>query len=186
MKHEEVEVVPSSGGQPVVMQSGGVLQVLRRCFLTVWEYPLRPIRDLPVLKKPVADPCYLPQNTHNPIFSVVQMTRWAWKSVEFSIEPTRKGWVAWVRIILNLCMPLLVLGVVFCCLTWVVRQMLDVSTEVTKLAAMSALGGGTVLVLLLVLYFVHFTYLRLRLRCRKDTEEFKNQNQPDVKMEENS
>ena len=184
MKSDEVEEA-----YPVVVEDGyavsaqtegrprsGALQSFGSGAMKVLGFPFRPIRkfcDLPDLEKPVAELRNLPQNSHNYVSSVLVMTGWAWKMMEFKMDPTRKGWAAIVRMFLTYAVPVLLLGVVSCAFAWLVQMVLGVSAEILKLVLAILLGCAVAVVALVVLAVVHCVFLRFRLKWKNDSAAYR-------------
>lgn len=64
------------------------------------ERTVQGVREMPDLERPVAESASLPENA-NWFASTVSMWMWAWRCFEYKCEPLRKGWCAWIRILLS-------------------------------------------------------------------------------------
>lgn len=77
------------------------------------------IRRMPELKEPVFDSAYLPENT-NAVACVAYTWMYNFRRFEYAVDPMRRGFAAWVRLLLFILLFIAIPLVVLCGVCWAV------------------------------------------------------------------
>jgi len=151
------QLVPSEGASPVIASHAranvGVIGGIVR-------YTAGAVLSMPRLEEPVYDKDYLPENTN-----VVQSVAYTWlynfKQFEYKVDPFRRGFLSWIRLVLAIAffigLPLvIVLGMAYGAILCIVKfcGVLDVTFELIKSALWVMLGLIGVILLAYFIYFV--------------------------------
>ena len=130
------------------------------------SYPIRKVQSMPDLERPVADPQDLPENAASWVSSSAAMWIWAWKTIEYKVDPMEKGFAAWVRLILSILLWIglptaFVVALLYTC-TFVVVKLSGLAGELVRLMSWLMVGGIAFIVLVLLGYLVYAVVMTVK------------------------
>ena len=153
--------VPVESESSAVVQhktpSGNVVGGITRYTARVVKYTAGVVLSMPTLEEPKFEEEYLPENS-NIIKSIVYTWYYNYKKFEYSIDPLRRGFHAWIRLALSIAffiaLPVVVIiGTLYGVIYWLL-QTAGITLDVIKATLLILLGILGAILLGYLIYWV--------------------------------